>query len=249
VTVDDKGIRSSTFCEPVAGSLGQCIFEHVYFARPDSLVFGQSVHEVRMRLGRKLAEEHPVDADVVVAVPDSGNSAALGFSEASGIPLDHGFIRNHYIGRTFIMPEQVQRQDSVDLKLAVVHGVVRGKRVVVVDDSLVRGNTSRRRINALRSAGAKEIHMRISCPPTRNPCHFGIDFPTRDELIAGRHSTDEIREFIGADSIGYISLEGLLSAVEHPSDYCTGCFSGIYPLEVKDGQSKLALENSQAGSV
>ncbi len=249
VTVDEKGIRSTTFCEPVAGSLGQCIFEHVYFARPDSMVFGQSVHDVRSRLGAKLAEEHPAEADVVIAVPDSGNSAALGFSQASGIPLDHGFIRNHYIGRTFIMPEQGQRQDSVDLKLAVLSGVVRGKRVVVVDDSLIRGNTSRRRISALRAAGAKEIHMRISCPPTRNPCHFGIDFPTREELIAHGHTTDEIKDFIGADSLGYISLAGLLSAVEQPADYCTGCFSGRYPLEVKEGQSKLALETTHAATV
>jgi amidophosphoribosyltransferase len=246
VTVDAQGIRSTTFCEPVSGSLGQCIFEHVYFARPDSMVFGQSVHDVRMRLGRRLAEESPVEADVVIPVPDSGNSAALGYSLRSGIPTDSGFIRNHYIGRTFIMPEISQRQDSVDLKLAVVAGVVRGKRVVVVDDSLVRGNTSRRRIRALREAGAREIHMRISCPPTRHPCHFGIDFPTREELIASNQSVDEIREYIGADSLSYISMEGLLSAVDQPGDYCTGCFSGTYPLEAQPGQTKLALENHAA---
>lgn len=246
VTVDAQGIRSTTFCEPVSGSLGQCIFEHVYFARPDSMVFGQSVHDVRLRLGRRLAEECPVEADVVIPVPDSGNSAALGYSIRSGIPLDYGFIRNHYVGRTFIMPENVQRQDSVDLKLAVVPGAVRGKRVVVVDDSLVRGNTSQRRIKALRQAGAKEIHMRISCPPTRHPCHFGIDFPTREELIASNRSWEEVEEYIGADSLGYLSLEGLLSAVEQPADYCTGCFSGEYPLKVEHGQSKFALEQSKA---
>lgn len=249
VTVDAQGIRSTTFCEPVSGSLGQCIFEHVYFARPDSLVFGQSVHEVRLRLGRRLAEESSVEADVVIPVPDSGNSAALGYSLRSGIPLDYGFIRNHYIGRTFIMPEVSQRQDSVDLKLAVVPGAVRGKRVIVVDDSLVRGNTSRRRIRALRDAGAREIHMRISCPPTRHPCHFGIDFPTREELIASHQSLDEVRDYIGADSLSYISLEGLLSAVDQPADYCTGCFSGTYPLDVEEGQNKLSLESPQTARV
>lgn len=249
VVVDGKGFRSSAFCEPAEDGLGQCIFEHVYFARPDSRVFGQSVHGVRMALGRRLAEECPVEADVVISVPDSGNSAALGFSLASGIPLDHGFIRNHYVGRTFIMPEVEQRQSSVDMKLAVVPGVVQGKRVVVVDDSLVRGNTSRRRIGALRQAGAREIHMRISCPPTRFPCHFGIDFPTRSELIASKREIATVRDHIGADSLGYVSLEGLLSVVEHPDDYCVGCFTGRYPMEVDTKPSKLELENPQAAPV
>ncbi len=245
VTVDEKGLRSTSFCEPVAGSLGQCIFEHVYFARPDSMIFGQQVHDARLHLGSRLAEEHPVDADIVIAVPDSGNSAALGYSQRSGIPLDYGFMRNHYVGRTFIMPNAKQRYDGVDLKLAVVPGVVRGKRVVVVDDSLIRGTTSQRRINALRSAGATEIHMRISCPPTRHPCFFGIDFPTTEELIAHNHKVEKICEFIGADSLGYLSLEGLLSAVEQPADYCTGCFSGRYPLEVRAKQTKHSLESPQ----
>jgi amidophosphoribosyltransferase len=249
VTVDEKGIRSTSFCEPVISSLGQCIFEHVYFARPDSMVFGQSVHEVRLRLGRRLAEEHPVEADVVIAVPDSGNSAALGYTEQSGIPLDYGFIRNHYVGRTFIMPDVKDRQAGVDMKLAVVPGVVSGKRVVVVDDSLIRGTTSKRRIKTLRQSGAAEIHMRISCPPTRHPCHFGIDFPTREELVAHEREVESICEFIGADSIGYLSLEGLLSAVEQPADYCTGCFSGRYPLEVAGAQSKYALESPQVVTV
>ncbi|MBU0678123.1 MAG: amidophosphoribosyltransferase [Verrucomicrobia bacterium] len=242
VIVDHKGIRSSTFCEPVSGQLGQCIFEHVYFSRPDSLVFGQSVHEVRLRLGRKLAEESPADADIVISVPDSGTSAAIGFSQQSGLPFDQGFIRNHYIGRTFIMPEIDQRHGSVDMKLAVVPGVVRDKRVVVIDDSIVRGTTSRRRVKALREAGAKEIHMRISCPPTRHPCFFGIDFPSSEELIAAQHSTDEIRGFMGADSLAYLSLEGLRAAVEHPGDFCTGCFSGEYPCEVSEHR-KDALES------
>ncbi len=244
VVVDERGIRGSTFCEPVQSSLGQCIFEHVYFARPDSMVFGQSVHETRVKLGRRLAREHPVEADLVIPVPDSGNDAALGFSQESGIPLDFGFIRNHYIGRTFIMPEMEQRMDSIDMKLAVVPGVVRDKRIVVVDDSIIRGTTSRRRVSALRKAGAKEIHMRISCPPTKHPCFFGIDFPSRKELIAARHSMAEIAQFIGADSLEYLSLEGLLASVDHPSDFCSGCFSGKYPVEVPDEQGKLDLEKT-----
>lgn len=242
VVADARGIRSSSFCEPVAGSLGQCIFEHVYFARPDSMVFGQSVHEVRMRLGQRLAQEHPAKADLVTPIPDSGMAAALGYSHASGIPLDYGFIRNHYVGRTFIMPSQGQRADSVDLKLAVVPGVVRGKRVVVVDDSLIRGTTSRRRITALREAGAAEVHVRISCPPTRHPCFFGIDFPSREELIASNRDVEEIRKFIGADSLGYVSLNGLLSAVDNPGDFCTGCFSGKYPVSISEVHLKNELE-------
>jgi amidophosphoribosyltransferase len=249
VTVDEKGIRSTTFCEPISGSLGQCIFEHVYFSRPDSMVFGQSVHEVRMQLGRTLAREHPVEADVVTPVPDSGNSAALGFSLESGIPLDYGFIRNHYIGRTFIMPEVGQREDSVDMKLAVVPGVVKGKRVVVVDDSLVRGTTSRRRVNALRRAGAKEIHMRISCPPTRFPCSFGIDFPSTEELAAAGREPADVARRIEADSLGYVSMEGLLGAMDQPADYCTGCFTGKYPMEVTSGLSKEVLEVAQQVTV
>lgn len=242
VVADARGIRSSSFCEPVTGSLGQCIFEHVYFARPDSMVFGQSVHEVRMRLGQRLAQEHPVQADLVTPIPDSGMAAALGYSHASGIPLDYGFIRNHYVGRTFIMPTQGQRSDSVDLKLAVVPGVVRGKRVVVVDDSLIRGTTSKRRVTALREAGAAEVHLRISCPPTRHPCHFGIDFPSRAELIAAERDVEEIRKFIGADSLGYVSLNGLLASMDHPNDFCTGCFTGKYPVSTADVHLKNDLE-------
>lgn len=244
VTVDEKGIRSTTFCEPVHGQLGQCIFEHVYFARPDSMVFGQNVHETRLKLGQRLAEEHPVKADIVVPVPDSGNDAALGFSRASGIPMDYGFIRNHYVGRTFIMPEMEQRHDSIDLKLAVVPGVVRDRRVVVVDDSIVRGSTCRRRIAALYNAGAKEVHMRVSCPPVRHPCFFGIDFPTSSELIATQRSIEDIREFIQASSLGYLSLEGMLAAFEHPGDFCAGCYSGKYPAELTETMNKDDLEKT-----
>ena len=248
VTVDARGIRGHTFCEPVTGALGQCIFEQVYFARPDSMVFGQSVHDARVRLGRRLAQEHPSAADIVVPIPDSGNSAALGYSQASGIPLDYGFIRNHYVGRTFIMPSQGQRSDSADMKLAVVPGVVRGRRIVVVDDSLIRGTTARRRVQALREAGASEVHLRISCPPTRNPCFFGIDFPSKDELIAAERTTDEVCRFIGADSLGYLSLEGLRSAVDHPGDYCTGCFTGAYPVDVATHHEKHDLETTTAAA-
>jgi amidophosphoribosyltransferase len=242
VTVDEKGIRSTTFCEPISGSLGQCIFEHVYFARPDSTLFGQNVHDVRMKLGRNLAKEAPVDADIVIPIPDSGNVAALGYSQESGIRLDYGFIRNHYVGRTFIMPSAGQRSDSADMKLAVVPGVVRGQRIVVIDDSLIRGTTSRRRVHSLREAGAKEIHLRISCPPTRHPCYFGIDFPSRSELVAAENSIEEIRKFIGADTLAYLSLEGLRASVDHPSDFCNGCFTGTYPYTVTGQHTKHALE-------
>jgi len=241
VTISARGLSSTHFADG-SQRVSQCIFEHVYFARPDSMVFGENVHEVRLRLGRRLAQEHPVDADVVVPVPDSGLSAALGFSQESGIPLDYGFIRNHYIGRTFIMPQAELRDGSVDMKLAVVSEVVRGKRVVVVDDSIVRGTTCRRRVKTLRRAGAREVHMRISCPPTRHPCFFGIDFPTREELIAARHSLEDICRFIGADSLGYVSMEGLLAAVSEPGRYCTACFSGDYPEPVESGLRKDLLE-------
>ncbi len=231
VTVDETGLHSSTFAE-VPAKRAQCVFEMVYFARPDSVVFGRNVHEVRLQYGARMAQEHPVDADIVIPVPDSGNSAALGYSRESGIPFDFGFIRNHYIGRTFIMPEADQRSVGVDMKLAVVPEVERGKRVVVVDDSIVRGTTVKRRVAWLRSAGAKEVHVRISCPPVAHPCFYGIDFPTREELIAGAMGVEEICAFIGADSLGYLSEEGLLSPYEHATDYCTACFSGDYPLSV-----------------
>ncbi|MCB1070340.1 MAG: amidophosphoribosyltransferase [Verrucomicrobia bacterium] len=242
ITIDDRGLHSSMYCEPVA-QLGQCIFEHVYFARPDSNVFEQNVHASRMQLGRNLALEHPVEADLVTPIPDSGNAAALGYSQASGIPLDYGFIRNHYIGRTFIMPTTDERTSSVDMKLAVVPGVVRGKRIIVVDDSLIRGTTSQRRVRALREAGAREIHLRISCPPTAFPCYFGIDFPSREELIASNQTVEEIRNFIGADSLGYLSLAGLKNSVQQPHNFCTGCFTGIYPYAVPDGHDKHGLES------
>jgi len=242
VVADENGLHTHMFAEPAEGGLSQCVFEMVYFARPDSTVFGRNVHEVRVEYGMRLAEEHPVEADIVIAVPDSGNSAALGFSRRSGIPLDYGFIRNHYVGRTFIMPNADDRSSGVDMKLAVLGEVVRGKRVVVVDDSIVRGTTARRRVTTLREAGAKEIHVRISCPPTAHPCFYGIDFPTTEELIAGRHDVATIKDFLGADSLGYLSEEGLLSPFENPGDFCRACFTGDYPVDTSGAEGKESLE-------
>lgn len=220
-----------------------CIFEHIYFARPDSVVNADMVHAVRRKLGRALAREHPVEADVVIAIPDSGNSAAVGYAEASGIPYDRGFIRNHYVGRTFIQPSPDERSSGVEIKLNVVKEVVRGKRVIVIDDSIVRGTTSRSRAKRLREAGAREVHMRVSCPPIVSPCYYGIDFPDREELIAANSSVDEIRKHCGLDSLGYLSLEGLLGAVSKPvGGYCTACFTGKYPVPVFEEIDKHAME-------
>lgn len=242
VVADETGLHSSRFAEPAEGGCSQCVFEMVYFARPDSTIFGHNVHAVRRQYGVLLAQEHPVEADIVVAVPDSGNSAALGYCRHSGIPLDHGFIRNHYVGRTFIMPDAGDRFSGVDMKLTVLPEVVNGKRVVMVDDSIIRGTTSRGRVACLRKAGAAEIHVRISSPPCRNPCFYGIDFPTRDELVAGRMDVDSTREFLGADTLGYLSAEGLLSPFKNPHDFCTACFTGDYPVDISHMGGKSALE-------
>jgi amidophosphoribosyltransferase len=210
-----------------------CIFEHVYFARPDSVIFGRPVNHSREMLGRVLAREHPVVADVVVPVPDSGVPAAIGYALESGIPFRMGLIRNHYIGRTFIEPEQSIRDFGVKLKLNPVRGLLEGKRVVLVDDSIVRGTTSKKIVRMVREAGATEVHVRISCPPTVSPCYYGIDTPTREELIASQHSVNEIRQFIGADSLGYVSLESLRRAVgDTEGKFCTSCYTGIYPTEL-----------------
>jgi len=220
-----------------------CIFEHVYFSRPDSLVFGESVHKVRMNLGRRLAEESPVSADLVIPIPDSGNDAALGFSQASGIPLEYGFVRNHYVGRTFIQPTQGARVSGVGLKLNIIPEVVKDRRLVVIDDSIIRGTTSRSRVRLLRQAGAKEIHMRISCPPIVHPCYYGIDFPTTEELVASRMTVEEIRRHLEIDSLAYLSLEGLLGAVTNPKDhYCTACYNGQYRVPLAEQFSKLLHE-------
>lgn len=210
-----------------------CIFEHVYFSRPDSRIFGENVHLVREKFGRQLAKEAPAKADLVIPVPDSGNSAALGFSLESGIPLDYGIIRNHYVGRTFIQPNQGMRDFKVRVKFNFVKEVLAGKRVVVVDDSIVRGTTSKMRVKSLRQAGAKEVHLRISCPPHKNPCAYGIDFPTKEELIANKYSMEEIKKYFECDSVAYLSLEGMLACVKHPKEsYCTACWSGEYPVKI-----------------
>lgn len=209
-----------------------CIFEHVYFARPDSLVFGRPVNPTREKLGRLLAREHPAIADMVVPVPDSGVPAAIGYAAESGIPFRMGLIRNHYIGRTFIEPEQAIRDFGVRLKLNPVRRLLEGQRVVLIDDSIVRGTTSRKIVRMMREAGVAEVHMRISCPPTVSPCHYGIDTPTRDELIGSHNSVEQIREFIGADSLGYLSLASLRAAVEDTDGkFCTSCYTGVYPTE------------------
>jgi amidophosphoribosyltransferase len=213
------------------GPSAHCIFEHVYFARPDSYVFGRSVDEVRTEFGRRLAAEQSVPADVVVPIPDSGVCAATGFAEASGIPLQMGLIRNHYVGRTFIEPHQSIRHFGVRVKLNPVKSILQGRRVILVDDSIVRGTTSRKIVKMVRAAGAREVHMRISCPPTVSPCFYGVDTPRRSELIAATHSLEEIRRYIGADSLGYLSLEGLLAAVGPTrGQYCTSCYTGRYPV-------------------
>jgi len=214
-----------------AAQLSHCIFEHVYFARPDSDVFGESVSEVRTNLGRTLARETGVDADVVVPIPDSGVCAAIGYSEEAGIPMRMGLIRNHYVGRTFIEPAQSIRHFGVKVKLNPVRSILTGKRVVLIDDSLVRGTTSRKIVKMVRAAGASEVHLRISCPPTVSPCFYGVDTPRRRELIAATHSLEEIRKYVGADTIGYLSLGGLLSSVKvKGASYCTSCYTGNYPV-------------------
>jgi len=209
----------------------QCIFEHVYFSRPDSYVFGESVNEIRTEFGRRLARESGVPADVIVPIPDSGVCAAIGFSEASGIPMRMGLIRNHYIGRTFIQPQQSIRHFAVKVKLNPVKSILEGRRVVLVDDSIVRGTTSRKIVRMVRSAGAKEVHMRISCPPTISPCFYGVDTPRKSELIAATHTLEEIRKYLDADSVAYLSLDGLTGAVpEGRTRYCTSCYTGVYPV-------------------
>jgi len=226
-----------------AAPRAQCIFEHVYFARPDSYVFGESVNESRTEFGRRLAGEAGVEADVVVPIPDSGVCAAIGYSEASGIPMRMGLIRNHYVGRTFIEPQQSIRHFGVRVKLNPVRSILEGKRVVLVDDSIVRGTTSRKIVRMVRSAGAREVHMRISCPPTISPCFYGVDTPRRSELIAATHTLEEIRKYLNADSVRYLSLEGLTGAVPGGrQSYCTSCYTGVYPVAFpRDEEAYLQL--------
>lgn len=240
IYVNKDGLKSEIYCSPRRIRPSYCIFELIYFSRPDSKVFGESVHLFRKRLGMKLAEELPVDADIVIAIPDGGNSAALGYSLASGIPLDYGFIRNHYVGRTFTQPQQRGRHQRVELKLNAVSEVVKDKKVVVVDDSIVRGTTSRSRLGLLRKAGAKEIHVRISCPPHRFPCYYGIDFQIKDELIAANYTLEEIEKFLDVESLGYLSAEGLLSCTSSPRNFCTACFTGDYPVPSEASGKKIS---------
>jgi amidophosphoribosyltransferase len=228
VVINSSGITSSFPLKPAAPS--HCIFEFIYFARPDSMVFGQNVYTIRKAFGKQLARETGIEADVVIAVPDSGVPAALGYAEEAGIPFDFGLIRNHYVGRTFIEPQQSIRHFGVKIKLNPVRDALKGKRVVVVDDSIVRGTTSKKIIKMIRNAGAAEVHMRISSPPTSYPCFYGIDMPTRQELIASTHSIEEIRKYITADTLGYISMDGIQKVVQQPMNYCAACFDGTYPV-------------------
>ncbi len=241
VTVDPQGLRSRRALA-AAEPLQHCVFEHIYFSRPDSVVFGDTVDRVRRRLGRELAKEHPVDADVVISVPDSSNSIALGFAEASGIPFELGLIRNHYVGRTFIQPNQTGRDFGVRVKFNPVTEVLKEKRVVIVDDSIVRGTTSRKLVRLLRRAGAREVHFRVGSPPVTHPCFYGIDTPSRRELIGALKTVDEIREYLGVESLGYLSLDGMLAAEREPRRFCRACFTGQYPVPVDPSAGKLALE-------
>ncbi len=246
VRLDKNGLSGRFFVKPGTITPAHCIFEHIYFAKQNSTIFGENVHEFRKKLGRQLAIDHPADADVVIPVPDSGTSAAIGYAEQSKLPFDMGMVRSHYIGRTFISPDQKLRELEVGLKLAMVKEVVRGKRVAVVDDSIVRGTTTRGKIRALRQAGAKEIHMRVSCPPIRYPCFYGIDFPTTEELLANNRNLKQIKEFLEVDSIGYQSLEGLLSCAALPKDhYCTACWTGKYKIPIDIAFNKFSMEHNQ----
>jgi amidophosphoribosyltransferase len=238
VVIEKGGMATHKLPESTVVDRTFCVFEHVYFARPDSLVNGKSVYRAREKMGMKLALEAPIEADVVIPVPDSGVPAAIGYSKQSGIPFEMGLIRSHYVGRTFIEPQDSIRHFGVRLKLSPVRSIVDGKRVVVVDDSLVRGTTSRKIVKMLRAAGAKEVHLRISAPPTTHPCYYGIDTPTRSELVAASHSVDEINKYVTSDTLSYLSHEGMMQAVsgsETGKGYCSACFTGKYPVAL--GQS------------
>jgi amidophosphoribosyltransferase len=233
IVINAEGLRSSHPLPKRPHSM--CIFEHVYFARPDSLIYGQSVNESRHKMGKRLAIEQPADADLVVPVPDSGVAAAIGYSAQSGISFRFGLVRNHYIGRTFIEPRQSIRSFGVRIKLNPVRDLIAGKRVVLIDDSIVRGTTSKKIVRMVREAGAKEIHVRISCPPTISPCYYGVDTPNKADLIAAQMSVEEIRKFIDADTLGYLSLEGLMEATGiSPSEACVACWNERYPTRITE---------------
>lgn len=241
VFINKNGLRSVKPSSKTQSAF--CIFEFIYFARPDSYIFGQNVYQVRKRLGQMLAKEYPIQGDLAMPFPDSGNYAGLGFAEASKIPFEMGVIRNHYVGRTFIQPSQSMRDFGVRVKLNPVRSVLKGKRVIIIEDSIIRGTTSRNRVQAVRSAGAREVHMLVSCPPHQHPCFYGIDFSTRGELIACHHSVEEIKKFLGLDGLGYLSIEGLVSATGLPeSNFCLACFNGRYPVQPDSAFDKLCLE-------
>jgi amidophosphoribosyltransferase len=230
VVINENGL-TSVKAFPKEQRKAFCIFEYVYFARPDSRIADRSVYKVRVEMGRQLARENPIKADIVVPVPDSGNCAALGYSLESGIPYEMAFVRNHYVGRSFLQPSQLIRDFNVRVKLNLVEELVRGKRVIIVDDSIVRGTTSKTRVNSLKEAGAKEVHVLVSCPPHMHPCVYGIDFPDRTKLMAANHSLDEIRRYLNADSLGYLSQEGMVAATGHSKDnFCMACYDGDYPV-------------------
>jgi amidophosphoribosyltransferase len=235
--ITDSGIES-IFPFPQNQRKAMCIFELIYFARPDSIIFGENVHVIRQKMGKRLAIEHPANADIVISIPDSGNSAALGYSYQSHIPFDIGITRNHYIGRTFLQPKQAVRDFGVKVKLNPIPEVVRGKRIVVVEDSIVRGTTTMQRMANLVNSGAKEVHLRIACPPHISPCYYGIDFPSKRELIAANKSVEEIRKYLGITSLGYLSLDGMLGCVGDGNNFCTACFTGNYPTSIEHTEDK-----------
>jgi amidophosphoribosyltransferase len=242
VRIDDRGLHSMRFA--TSPRTARCIFEHVYLARPDSRIDGITVHEARVEMGRRLADEHPVDADLVIAVPTTGHSAAQGYSQVSGIPYGDGIYKNAYVGRTFIQPSQTLRDRGVKLKLNPLPDSIRGKRLVVIDDSIVRGTTTKQVVSMLRDAGATEVHMLVTCPPLQWPCFYGIDMPTRQELIAADLTVEQIRSYVGADSLGYLSLEGMVrSAGGEKDSFCRACFDGEYPIEIPEGAGKFVLED------
>ena len=247
VCIDGRGVRSRTFAAPKPSG---CLFEYVYLARPDTTISGRGVHATRVAVGRQLAAEHPADANLVIPVPESGTPAAIGFAEASGIPFGQGLVKNSYVGRTFIQPSQTIRERGIKLKLNPLRDVLAGRRIVVVDDSIVRGNTQRALVAMLREAGAREVHVRVASPPVSWPCFYGIDFATRAELIAGRLSPEEICTSIGADSLGYVSLAGLIEATTLPETrLCRACFDGQYPIPVADDdRGKHVLDGLSVGS-
>jgi amidophosphoribosyltransferase len=246
VIIDQEGVRSVQIF-PEHRRRAFCIFEYVYFARPDSAISGRNVYQVRVAMGRQLAKEQPREADIVVPVPDSGNCAALGYSLQSGIPFEMAFVRNHYVGRSFLQPTQLIRDFNVRVKLNLIGDLVRGKRVIIVDDSIVRGTTCQTRVNNLKEAGAKEVHVMVSCPPHQHPCVYGIDFPERDKLMAARYTLEEIRDYLNADSLAYLSQEGMVEATGlWPDSFCMACYDGNYPVPYDASLDKNIMESQRA---